>query len=172
MVQIINHAISNVGMQEEKLQNSLYLFFVYIFSCTTVLFITAVPVLFIHFQMYSLLLLYLYFLFIFRCTLYFCCTCSFDKLSAVPLYSLLLLYLYFLFISRCTLYYWCTCTFYSFPDVLFITAVPVLRVNFQLYSLFLLYLYSDISSSCTPCTTKWAISELVWKKLLYILLNQ
>ena len=66
----------------------LYLYFVYISSCTTVLFIMAVPVLCIHFQLY-------------HCTRYYCCTCTLYTFPTVPLYSLLLLYLYFVYISSC-----------------------------------------------------------------------
>ena len=96
----------------------LYLYFVYISSCTTVLFFTDVPVLCIHFQLYTVLFItavpvLCIYLQLYHCTLYYCCNCTFHKFSSC---------------THCTLQYCCTCTLYTFP------AVP-------LYSLLMLYLY-------------------------------
>ena len=90
----------------------LYLYFVYISSCTTVLFIMAVPVLCIHFQLY-------------HCTCYYCCTCTLYTFPTVPLYSLLLLYLYFVYISSCA-----TVLFNYYVPVLYINSLAVPTVHF------------------------------------------
>ena len=94
------------------------------------------------------------------CTPFYCCTCTLYTFQAVPLYSFLLMYLYFVYISSCTTVLFITavpvlCLHFQLYTVLFITAVPVLCIYLQLYHCTLYYCCNCTLhkfSTCTHCT--------------------